>query len=397
MSGFPAPFEVLDEEQLRARSSLKWQHYGRDVVPVWVAEMDVLPAPEVVAAVTAAVRDGDTGYPDGGVAYREALAGFAEHLWGWSPDPARMLLCADVMSGIRALVERITPRGGSVIIPSPVYPPFSVFTRESGRNVVQVPLTGAGRLDVAAIEQALLASVPAAGHEPSLVLLCSPHNPTGAVHSAAELGAVAEAARRTGAVVVVDEVHAPLVPADRAFVPWLSITDRGFVVTSAAKAFNLAGFKAGLIVAGPGSAAVLKQLPVSVAYGGSHLGVIAHAAAYTASGTWLEAVNANIAANRDLLAELVAQHLPGVRFRVPEATYLAWLDLRDVGLGDDPARLLLTQGRVALTSGRPFGRGGSGHVRLNFACSRRVLTEAVHRMAAVIDAAPTPGQRPAAG
>lgn len=388
---------MLGEDRLRLRSSLKWQFHGPDVLPAWVAEMDVQLAPEVVEALSAAVRDGDTGYPNQGTAYKEALAQFAEQRWAWSPNPGHMVLCADVMSGIRAVVERVTPRGGSVIVPSPVYPPFAMFTREAGRNVVQVPLTAEGRLDVGAIEQALLTAAPGVGHEPSLLLLCSPHNPTGVVHTAAELTAVAQAAQRSGAVVVVDEVHAPLVPPGASFVPWLSVSDHGFVVTSAAKAFNLAGLKAGLIVAGPSSAGLLHHLPMSVAYGGSHLGVIGHAAAYRADGAWLDAVNANIATNRAILADLVASHLPGVGHRPPQATYLAWLDLRDTGLGDNPAKVLLGRGRVALTAGLHFGPGGAGHARLNFACSRRILTEVVQRVAAVVSDTPSASEVPPGG
>jgi len=181
-------------------------------------------------------------------------------------------------------------------------------------------------------------------------------------------------------------VHAPLVPQGAMFVPWFAVADHGFVVTSAAKAFNLAGLKAGLIVGGPASRAQLKRLPDSVAWGGSHLGVIGHSAAFRADPSWLDDVNANIAANRALLGDLLAERLPGVGYRIPEATYLAWLDLRGVGLGPDPAVVLLKRGKVALRAGRPFGRGGLGHARVNLACSQEVLTEAVDRMAAAVAA-----------
>ncbi len=379
-------FEVLRPEQLRRRTSIKWQHYGTDVLPVWVAEMDVLLAPEVVGALTEAVIAGDTGYPNFGTTYKEAFSEFALTRWGWAPDPADMQLCADVMTGIRVLVERFCPPRGTVVIPSPVYPPFANFTRETGRKVVAVGLTVEGRLDVAAIDEALAAHPTDAASRRTVLLLCSPHNPTGVVHTAAELAAVAGSAQRHGALVIVDEVHAPLVPHGATFVPWFAVADMGFVVTSAAKAFNLAGLKAGLIVGGPASRAQLKRLPDSVGYGGSHLGVIGHAAAYRSDPSWLDAVNANIATNRILLADLLAERLPGVRYRIPEATYLAWLDLRGVGLGNDPAEILLERGRVALQAGRPFGRGGIGHARINLACSREVLTEAVDRMAVAVAA-----------
>ncbi len=378
------PFEVLRPEQLRRRTSLKWQHYGPDVLPLWVAEMDVLPATEVIDALTAAVRVGDTGYPNFGTTYKEALAEFAGARWNWAPDPGDMLLCADVMTGIRVLIERFCPPRGTVVIPSPVYPPFAGFSREAGRRVVPVALTAEGRLDVEAIDEALGANAAESADRRTVLLLCSPHNPTGVVHTEQELRAVARSAEVHGALVVVDEVHAPLVPQGATFVPWFAVAGHGFVVTSAAKAFNLAGLKAGLIVAGPGGRVQLKRLPDSVLYGGSHLGVIGHAAAYRSDPAWLDSVNANIADNARLLAELLAEHLPGVGYLSPQATYLAWLDLRPLGLGDDPADVLRAHGRVALTAGRPFGRGGLGHARVNLACSREVLTEAVVRMTSAV-------------
>jgi len=381
------PFDALSLAQLRQRSSLKWQHYGPDVLPLWIAEMDVRLAPEIVDALDAAVRSGDTGYPNMGGAYKDALRDFASERWDWEPDPADMLLCADVMSGIRAVLRRFAEPEGAVLIPSPVYPPFAMFTREIGRRVVPVGLTEAGRLDVAAIDAALGQEEP--GHRAdregrTIVLLCSPHNPTGVVHTADELAGVAAAAERHGALVVVDEVHAPLVPTGTAFVPWHTIADKGYVVTSAAKAFNLAGLKAGLIVGSAGAGALLRAMPESIGYGGSHLGVIGHAAGYRAEPSWLDDVNANIADNRVLLSELLAQRLPSVRYRVPEASYLAWLDMRGLGLGKDPAGVLLRRGRIALTSGLRFGPGGAGHARLNFACSESVLVDAVDRMAQAV-------------
>lgn len=382
------PFEVLSEAQLRARGSLKWQHYGPDVLPLWVAEMDVLPAPEVTEALVRAAHDGDTGYPRTTPDYPEAFASFAAQRWGWEPSVADTVMCADVMTGIRVLIEALAPAGGPVIIPSPVYPPFHLVAREVGRTVVPVAFTESGRLDPAAIDAALAAHAPrsrvAGADGPcAVVLLCSPHNPTGAVHSADELRAVAAAAARYSAAVVVDEVHAPLVPQGATFTPWQAVVDDGFVVTSAAKAFNLAGLKAALILASGSSRAALRRLPESIRYGTSHFGIIGHTAGYRSDPAWLDAVVANIATNRDTLGALLADLLPAIGYQPPEGTYLAWLDCARLGLGDDPADAFLKRGRIALNQGPTFGLGGKGHARINLACSSAVLTEAVSRMAAV--------------
>lgn len=372
------PFEELSPADLRTRTSLKWRHHGPDVIPVWVAEMDVSLAPEVVDALVRAARVGDTGYPAAGRDYAQAFAQFAQRTWDWAPDPADTVMCADVMTGVRTLLDALVPPGGSVVVPVPVYPPFLMVAEMGDRTAIPVPLTPAGRLDLPAIEEALGRSSAA------VVLLCNPHNPTGTVHTAGELTALATIADALGVAVVSDEIHAPLVPDGATFVPWLAVSDSGFTVTSAAKAWNLAGLKAGLIAAGPQSRAALRALPGHLPYGASHIGVIGHTAGWLADPAWLGAVNANIAANRDLLRTLLAETLPEIGYRVPQATYLAWLDCRALDLGDDPAEAFLRRGRVALTQGPPFGPGGQEHARLNLACSSAVLSEAVDRMRATV-------------
>jgi cystathionine beta-lyase len=199
------------------------------------------------------------------------------------------------------------------------------------------------------------------------VLLSNPHNPTGTVHTPAELQAVAELADRTGVRVVVDEIHAPLTHADAAtFTPYLSVpgSERGFVVFSASKAWNLAGLKAALVVAGPGAAA--------------------HTVALTSGQDWLDEHLTALATQRDLLGTLLADRLPQIGYRSPAATYLAWLDCRALGLDEDPAAFFLEHARVALSAGPDFGAEGAGYVRLNFATATAVLTEAVDRMAAAV-------------
>ncbi|MEU6549391.1 aminotransferase class I/II-fold pyridoxal phosphate-dependent enzyme [Streptomyces sp. NPDC046915] len=382
--GEPDPLRVLTLDRLRRRTSMKWRTYPEDVLPMWVAEMDVPLAPAVIRAVADAMELGDTGYP-AGTAYAEALASFAAERWGWDgPAVERTAIVPDVMLGVVEMLRLVTGPGDPVVVNPPVYPPFFQFVTHMDRRVVEAPLGAGLRIDLGVLQEAFRAAVAGGGR--AAYLLCSPHNPTGTVHTAEELAAVAALAERYGVRVVADEIHAPLVAAGAAFVPYLSVPggEHGLSLMSASKAWNLAGIKAALAVAGPSAAADLARLPEEVSHGPSHVGVIAHTAALRDGTGWLDALLAGLDDNRRLLARLLAEHLPAIRHRPAEATYLAWLDCRALGLGDDPAEVFLERGRVALSSGIPFGTGGAGYVRLNLATSPEVITEGVRRMAAAL-------------
>ncbi|MET7326232.1 aminotransferase class I/II-fold pyridoxal phosphate-dependent enzyme [Streptomyces sp. NPDC005549] len=385
-SGEPNPLRALTPDQLRRRTSMKWRTYPADVLPLWVAEMDVPLAGPVVRAVTRAMELGDTGYPVG-TAYAEALAAFAGKRWGWDDLAVeRTAIVPDVMLGVVEMLKLVTGPGDPVIVNPPVYPPFYQFVTHLDRRVVEAPLGPDLRIDLGVLEEEFRRAVTGGGR--AAFLLCSPHNPTGTVHTAGELAAVAALAERYGVRVVADEIHAPVVTApDTRFVPYLSVpgAERGLSLMSASKGWNLAGLKAALAVAGPGAADDLARLPEEVGHGPSHVGVLAHTAALRDGTAWLDAVLTGLDENRRLLTGLLAERLPGVVHRPGDATYLAWLDCRALGLGDDPAAVFLDRGRVALSSGIPFGSGGAGHVRLNLATSPEVLTEAVRRMASVLE------------
>ncbi|MEV4631052.1 aminotransferase class I/II-fold pyridoxal phosphate-dependent enzyme [Micromonospora sp. NPDC049523] len=378
-----SPLQRLSLDDLRRRTSEKWRRYPSDVLPLWVAEMDVPLAEPVVRALTEAIELGDTGYPTG-TTYSDALAGFALDRWGWTLEPARTRLVPDVMMGIVEVLRLVTGQGDAVVVNPPVYPPFYQFLTSMGRRVVEAPLDDRHRLDPDALDRAFEDAV--AGGRRAAYLLCSPHNPTGTVHTREELTAVVDLTGRHGIRVVVDEIHAPLVYADTTFLPYLSLpgTGRGFSLLSASKAWNLAGVKAAVAVAGPDAVADLDRMPPEVGDGPSHLGVIGHSAALRSGGPWLDSLLTGLDDNRRLLGDLLADQLPQVRYRPPEGTYLAWLDCRALELPDDPARVFLERGRVALVPGPDFGPGGAGHVRLNLATSADLLAEAVRRMAAAV-------------
>ncbi|MGY1849049.1 MalY/PatB family protein [Blastococcus sp. SYSU DS1021] len=392
------PFLQVPLDDLRRRTSVKWRTHPADVLPLWVAEMDVALAPPVREALHRAVDAGDTGYP-AGHEYPEAVAAFAADRWGWTGiDPARTAVVPDVMTGIVEVLRLVTGPGDVVVVTPPVYAPFYAFVEHAGRSVVEAPLDARGRLDPETLDAAFAAAGARSAHP--AFLLCNPHNPTGAVHTHVELESVAALARRHGVRVVSDEIHAPLVLPGARFVPYLSVVDDGFALVSASKAWNLAGLKAAVVVAGPEAAADLARLPEEVGHGASHLGVIAHTVAFREAGGWLDAVLAALDENRRLLQQLVAEHLPTTTLRAPEGTYLAWLDCRPLDLPpeapsggravvsdlDGPARFFLDHARVALSSGHVFGTGGAGHVRINIATSPAVLSEALARMGRAIAA-----------
>jgi cystathionine beta-lyase len=379
MMGCMHPLRELTLDDLRRRTSIKWREHEPDVLPLWVAEMDVRLADPIARAVTQAVANGDTGYPHGR-AYAEAFADFAAKRWAWEDvEPARTTLVADVMTGIVEAIGLVSSPGDPVVVNPPVYPPFFGFVEHAAREIVEAPLGDDGRLDLDALEAAFVG----VHGRPLTYLLCNPQNPTAVVHTAEELAGVAALAQTYAVRVVVDEIHAPLVA--EGFVPYLSVpgTSNAFTLVSASKAWNLAGMKAALLIAGQDAVPDLDRLPEIVEHGPSHFGVLAHTTAYREGGPWLDALHADLAENRALLGELLATHLPGARWGGGPATFLAWIDCRGLGLGDDPAAVFLEQGRVAVNSGLPFGCG-VGHVRLNYGTTPEILTEALERMGRVV-------------
>lgn len=380
--------EPLDA--LRTRTSAKWRLYPDDVLPLPVAEMDYPLAEPIAAALHAAIRRSDTGYIAGSRPVAEAFQGFAAARLGWTVDPARVTCTADVSMGIVEVLRQVTAPGDGVVITPPIYPPFFDLVTEASGRVVEVPMLGGidegWALDLDGIDAAFAAGARA-------MVLCNPHNPIGLVPNTAQLAALAEIAARHNATIVADEVHGPLVQPGVAYTPFLTVSDaareHGVTVTAATKAFNIAGLKAALIVtASERGDRVRAALPYEVEWRMSQFGSIASIAAFREGGPWLDGVLASLDDNRRLLAELLADELPGVRYRMPDATYLAWLDLSALGWGDDPAAFALEHARVALGIGPTFGASvGAGHARLNFACTPEVLSEAITRLADARDSA----------
>lgn len=385
---------IRDLTDAEARAALvKWSGVPDGTIPAWVAEMDFAPAPVVLDAVHDAVARGRTGYshtfptdaPGDGSdtdAVASAYATFAERHWGWTtPGTRASTLVVDVTAGLRLAVAHLVP-DGPIVLPTPCYPPFRALLALAGRQVVELPVPPDDpgvALDLDRLEAALADGARG-------LLLCSPHNPLGRVWRRDELQDVADLAGRYGARVVADEVHAPLTLPGASFTPYLGVDPTGIAVTSASKAFNVPGLHCALVQSlDPTDADVLRALPTAANLGPSRLGVAAAAAAFRHGDAWLAAVVDRIDAQRTLLAELLARHLPGAVVRPLEATYLAWVDLRAYGV-EDPAAAARQHGAQP-AAGHGFAPELTGHVRLNLATTPERLEQLVVRIARGLGAA----------
>ena len=279
-------------------------------------------------------------------------------------------------------LQQFTEQGDGVVIQTPIYPPFLGAVGEMERRVVENPLLegeGGYRVDLDGLRQQ-------ADERTRMLMLCNPHNPTGRVMTRDELEGLAELALEQDWIVVSDEIHADLVHTGHHHIPFATlspeIAERTITLTSASKAFNIAGLRCAVAVFG--GADVRKRFigfPRHLRGGLGSLGIEATRQAWSHAEPWLERVRAHLLSNRDFVAEFVRSELPGVRHHPPEATYLAWLDCRGLDLAPSPYEFFLNQAKVALSDGRAFGPPGEGFVRINFATSRGILTEALERMA----------------
>ena len=377
------PFDEVTEVILRRRRSAKWALYGADVLPAWVAEMDYPIAEPIKRALHAAIDVDDCGYADP-AGLGEAFAPWAKARWKWPCATEDVHVVADVMTGIAEILRVATAPGDGVLIEPPVYHPFAWTVKQLGRSLMTAPLVRGDHgpaPDLDAIERAYAAGARA--H-----LLCSPHNPTGMVYPKDSLARIADLAEHYEVLVVADEIHAPLTLPGATHHPFPSVSSsarRAIVLTSASKAWNLAGLKAAVMVASSDTGRdVLARLPPDTPYHAGHLGILAGRTALREGDAWLGTAVAIIDRNRSLLRELLREHLPTVGYLPPQAGYLAWLDCTTLGLGDDPAASFLARGKVALSSGPSFGAEGAGFARLNMATTRALLEEAVRRMASVV-------------
>ncbi|MGW1752594.1 MalY/PatB family protein [Streptomyces sp. NPDC002092] len=387
----PAPgipgFDDLDLDRLRVRGSVKWHRPERDVLPAWVADMDFPTPPPVAAALHEAVDRHDLGYPDwpDGSPLRPAFAKRMAERHGWAASAHRVREQTDLIQCLQLVLHLATSDGDAVAVHIPNYPPFLSTLRTMSRRIVPVPMkdTDDGwRMDFAAMDTAVKRSGCKA------LVLVNPHNPTGRVLTSDELGEIAAIARRHDLLVISDEIHAELAYTAHRHIPFASLSDdaarRTVTLTSATKAFNLAAIRCAVTHYGPDRLLALRDAQPPDLYGAvSPLGVVATLAAWEHGDAWQRDLLTVLDRNRRRVRDVVRTRLPLVRHHMPEATYLAWLDTRPLGLGEPPVEKVLRDGRVLLDGGAPFGADAEGFVRLNFATSQQVLDEILGR---VVDA-----------
>ena len=377
-------YDALSLDALQQRPNAKWTRYGGNVLPLWVAEMDFPVADAVKEAITAQARSDNLGYGlnQGLPGLVEALQDRLDRRYGVRPEADDVRLLGSTVQGLYLSALAFAGPGDEALLLTPLYPPFRAALESTGRVPVEVPMEDGENgyaIDFAALEAAV---TPAT----RMLMLCNPHNPVGRMYRRDELERLAELALKHNLWVVSDELHADLAFTGE-HLPIASlgpeIAQRTLTLYGPTKAFNIPGLK--ISFAFSRNHAMLERIGYHarlVAPGPNVLAQAATIGAYTRAGDWFDDTLAYLRGNRDHVSRRVANDLEGVQMHAPEGSYLAWLDFRQAGLGDDPAAVLLEEAEVGLNSGPTFGAGGEGFARLNFATSRAILNEALDRIAA---------------
>jgi cystathionine beta-lyase len=374
---------------LQTHRSEKWRGFPKDVLPLPVAEMDFPVAEPIRAVLAEMVANSDLGYlgpiPELGLGFQK----FAHERWNWDLDASQVRAATDVGVAVVEILRIMTQPGDSILINSPVYHNFYNWINETKLNKVDVPFQRMGDeaanpwdIDWAGIENAYASGI-------KVHLLCSPHNPLGRIYSKEELLKFVGLAQKHNVLIISNELHAPLTYKGNQYTPILSLGENAqkvsIVVSAASKGWNIAGLKCAIIATqDPVLFARLNEMPLAVHYRSSILGAFATAVAFSDCGEWLEDVVSQLDENRYLIKNLLTAKLPSVRYHIPDNGYLAWLDLESLKLGVDPSKVLLEKGRVAFNPGHTFGAQCSQYIRLNFATSPVIVTEAIERIARAV-------------
>lgn len=391
------PFDFDRLIDRRSSNSLKWKFYGDDVLPLWVADMDFAAPEPVLAALRGALEHGVFGYDIPSPALREAVLARMDGLYGWKIPPEAVLVTPGVIAGFTAAAQACCRPGEGILIQPPVYPPFLKVHQHTGlrRQDAELRRIEAGkRLRYEIDWDALEAAFDSGGAHTGMFLFCSPHNPTGMVFEREELLRIAELCARHDAFICSDEIHSELLLGGARHTPLASldpeIARRTITLIAPSKTFNIPGLYCGFaIIQDEAIRLRFRQAQERMAHHVTGAGMTAAQTAFSGQcDGWLDELRAYLTANRDFLVSVIEREFDGIRITVPEATYLAWLDCRElVQLGKiegSPHKFFLSKAKVALNEGAEFGPGGDGFVRLNFGCPRHTLEEALGKMKAAL-------------
>jgi len=367
----------------RGTDSNKWNKYGHDVLPLWVADMDFASPPAVIAALRARVEHGVYGYlREGAPELVEVFTERCRKRYGWDVPPEAIMLAPGVNPANNVAARAACEAGDGFVILTPAYPPLLRVPGNVGLEA-QLPVLarradGRYEIDFDAFERAITPKTRA-------FLLCNPHNPVGRVYTREELSHLAEICLRHRLAIIADEIHCDLIYTGHEHVPMASLSPEvaahTITMMAPSKTFNQAGLKASVaVVTDPALRERFQNARKDLVQPTANvMGYTAMVAAYRDGGTWHEALLRYLEANRDYLADYVSRHLSGLTMAKPEGTYLAWLDSRPAGIAD-PFTFFLEKAKVAFNDGKLFGAPGHGFVRLNFGTPRVLLTEGLERM-----------------
>jgi len=366
----------------RHSESVKWHRYDKDVLPMWVADMDFKSPEPVIRALRERVEHGVFGYGMDPPELREVIVDRLQRLYGWQVSPEALVFLPGVVTGFNLVCHAVPSPGDGVLLQTPVYYPMLYAPAGARLTNDEMELTrqpdGRYVIDFDVFEKTIT-------DRTRLFILCNPHNPVGRAFRREELERMAEICLRHNVVICSDEIHCDLVFPGNRHVPIASlapeIADQTITLMAPSKTFNIPGLKCSVaIVQNPELRKNLKRTHTGLVHGVNVMGYTAALAAYRDGQPWLNEVLRYMEANLDFLLQYVEAHLPGITMSRPEGTYLAWLSCHEAGIPGNPHEFFLKQARVAVNDGAVFGRGGEGFVRLNFGCPRSMLTEALDKM-----------------
>lgn len=377
-----------DAPDRRASGSYKWDSQPEDVLPLWVADMDFRCAPAIIEALRRRVEHGVFGYTKVPDEYYRACIGWFEREHSWHFDAESVIYTSGVVPAISAILKAMTEPGDKVIVQTPAYNCFYSSIRNNGcelsANMLVRDEDGSYAIDFDDL------AARAADSRAKVLILCNPHNPAGRVWTAGELRRVADICAANNVFVIADEIHCELTYNGASYVPYGSLGDEvmrnSAICLSASKAFNIAGLQIANIVAADADirARIDRAININEVCDVNPFGVVATIAAYNESKGWLENLRSYLWANYCLARDFFGEFLPEFKVTPMEGTYLMWIDITATGLSSEQVcRRLTDKAKVRLAPGPDYGPGGEGFVRLNLACPRARLFEALNRIATV--------------